>query len=68
MNIFILVISIWGYTGTEWEYIGNQAVYQKPMTRVECKSVINNWKKFEDNEFYRISLDCISAKESGLLL
>ena len=31
---FILVISMWGQTATgNWEYIGNQYVYNIPMTQ-----------------------------------
>ena len=39
MNIlYVLIISLWGYTGTEWVYVGNQIVYQEPMTK-EQKTV-----------------------------
>tara|TARA_R110002020_G_scaffold50195_4_gene142073 strand:- start:288 stop:515 length:228 start_codon:yes stop_codon:yes gene_type:complete len=61
MEMYILVISLWGFNGTEWEYVGNQAVYQQPMYEDGCEEMIEDFTKYESNEFYRISLDCKSA-------
>ena len=44
MNIlYVLIISLWGYTGTEWVYVGNQIVYQEPMTKEQCEVMADNW-------------------------
>jgi len=42
MKEFMLVISMWGNTGTEWEYIGNQMVLQQPMTEAQCEYMIQD--------------------------
>ena len=60
----IFVITMWGKTASgEWAYIGNQYVHQEPMTLAECTEFIapENWKLFEDNEYYRIELACYHA-------
>ena len=30
-----MIMSLWGYDGTEWVYVGNQYVNQEPMTKEE---------------------------------
>lgn len=63
-DVVILVITMWGKTASgEWAYIGNQYVQQQPMTLTECSEFIapENWKKFEDNEYYKIQLSCYYA-------
>ena len=51
-------MSLWGYDGTEWIYVGNQYVNKEPMTKEECLQKINNWVKYENNEYYRLSIEC----------
>ena len=58
MKTFLLIMSLWGYDGTEWVYVGNQYVNQEPMTKEECLQEANNWVKYEDNEYYRLSIEC----------
>ena len=58
MKTFLLIMSLWGYDGTEWVYVGNQYVNQEPMTKEECLQKINNWVKYENNEYYRLSIEC----------
>ena len=63
-DMVIFVITLWGKTATgEWTYIGNQYVHQEPMTLTECSEFIapENWLKFEDNEYYKIQLNCYYA-------
>ena len=63
---FILVISMWGQTATgNWEYIGNQYVYNIPMTQNECKEKISgkNWSTHLHNGYYRIQFDCMHINE-----
>tara|TARA_R100001015_G_C4634562_1_gene201299 strand:- start:3593 stop:3805 length:213 start_codon:yes stop_codon:yes gene_type:complete len=63
MNLFVLVISLWGFTGTEWQYVGNQIVYQEPMSKEQCEEMTKHFAKYEYNEFYRMSLQCVSADD-----
>ena len=39
-------------------FVGNQIVYQEPMTKQECEVMADNWSKYELNEFYRMSIEC----------
>ena len=57
-SLYVLIISLWGFTGAEWVYVGNQIVYQEPMTKQECEVMADNWSKYELNEFYRMSIEC----------
>jgi hypothetical protein len=59
VTLFVLVISLWGYTGTDWVYVGNQMVLNHPITKEECEVIKDNWTKHEINEFYRFSIECI---------
>ena len=57
--LYVLVISLWGLTAQgEWVYVGNQIVYQEPMTKEQCEVMADNWSKYELNEFYRMSIEC----------
>ena len=56
--LYVLIISLWGYTGAEWVYVGNQIVYQEPMQKEECEKMADSWSRYELNEFYRISIEC----------
>ncbi len=58
IKLFVLIVSLWGYDGTEWVYTGNQMVYQVPMEIEDCEIRKKNWIKFEENEYYRMSLEC----------
>ena len=51
-SLYVLIISLWGFTGAEWVYVGNQIVYQEPMTKQECEVMADNWSKYELNEFW----------------
>ena len=57
---YVLVISMWGYTGAEWHYIGNQIVLQQPMTFEQCEYLINEnmWQAFYNNEHYKLMAHC----------
>jgi len=62
-KVFILVISLWGYNGTEWVYVGNQMALQQPMAKEECLDLAANWSKHELNTYFRFSIECIEQKE-----
>ena len=57
---FVLVITMWGNTGQEWQYIGNQIVLQQPMTEEQCEYLIdeNMWKAFYSNQYYKLMAHC----------
>ena len=57
---YLLVFSLWGNTGTDWVYIGNQYVFNTPMPLEKCELMaeLDNWSWHEDNDFYTIQLDC----------
>lgn len=61
MKIYLLLISVWGYNGTQWEYTGNQYVMKEYFTFEECQKLINedNWKRHENNLFYTMQFDCV---------
>lgn len=65
MREFILVISMWGFNGMEWEYIGNQYVNQNMMTKSQCEALIadGQWESFRTNEFYDIQFDCFKQSQ-----
>lgn len=57
---FVLVISMWGNNGTEWQYIGNQIVLQQPMTEDQCEYLISEdmWTAHYNNINYRLMAHC----------
>ena len=66
-KIFVLVISMWGNTGENWEYIGNQMVLNQDMTEAQCEYMAadEQWKKFYDNEYYGMKLECFPKDCQG---
>tara|TARA_Y100001951_G_C11255935_1_gene249406 strand:- start:433 stop:651 length:219 start_codon:yes stop_codon:yes gene_type:complete len=57
---YVLVISMWGNTGQDWQYIGNQIVLQQPMTLDQCEYLIDEtmWQAFYNNEYYKLMAHC----------
>lgn len=49
---------MWGYTGTEWQYIGNQIVIDNNFTEEECKKIVESTDPHYENEYYRLSVEC----------
>ena len=39
MKEFVLVISMWGNTGEEWVYTGNQYIMQELFTEQQCQII-----------------------------
>ncbi|MBL97896.1 MAG: hypothetical protein CMF52_08775 [Legionellales bacterium] len=66
-KMFILVISMWGNTGTEWEYIGNQMSLQIPMTLEQCSRMADEstWATTYNNEYYIMLPQCYPADCAG---
>ena len=59
-KVFVLIISMWGNNGTEWEYIGNQMVLNQDMTKAQCEYMMDDeqWTRFNSSEYYNMQLDC----------
>jgi len=57
-KLFVLVISIWGFDGNEWKYVGNQIVLNYPMQKEQCLAMAKDWSSHEQNEYYRFSIEC----------
>ena len=64
---YILVITMWGHTGVEWQYIGNQIALQQEMTEEQCLYLIaeDMWKATYENEFYQVRAHCFPVNCSG---
>ena len=65
MKTFVVVISMWGNTGKEWVYTGNQYVMQELFTYEQCQQIVksSNWKKHETNEYYGLQFDCFNKDD-----
>ena len=59
MDIFLLVVSMWGFTGEEWVYVGNQIVLNMEMSEGACEDLAKSWSWWQGNEFYRFSVECV---------
>ena len=68
MKEFLLVLSMWGNTGTEWVYMGNQYVNNNLMTMEQCEFLISEdqWTKWTENEYYKIQFDCFHKETNGM--
>ena len=67
MKEFMLVISMWGHTGEEWQYIGNQVVLDQVMTKAQCEYMVegDRWKAFYNNEYYKMVIQCYPKECQG---
>ena len=59
-KVFVLVISMWGFDGSQWQSIGSQMVLNHEMSEQQCKKLASDesWSKHFDNEYYMMQLDC----------
>lgn len=59
-----MVISMWGFDGNDWQYIGNQIALQQPMTQAQCEYLIDEdmWQVTYKNHFYRMMAHCFPAE------
>ena len=60
MEVFLLVISMWGNDGKNWVFIGNQYVNNNLMTQEQCEAIASDssWSKHRENQYYYIQFDC----------
>jgi len=51
---------MWGNTGEEWVYTGNQYIMQKLFTEQQCQIIVKNanWEKYEENKYLGLQFDC----------
>ena len=63
-TFFIMVISMWGFDGNDWQYIGNQIALQQPMTQAQCEYLIDEdvWQVTYENHYYRLMAHCFPAE------
>ena len=63
MKVFLLVVSVWGFTAEEeWVYVGNNVVLDVLMSQEECDAMAKNWVWRERNENYKLVTSCELAK------
>jgi len=59
-KVFLIVVSLWGFNGTEWVYTGNQMVLQNKFFELEnCKNFGKQFMKFEMNKYFTFKVQCI---------
>ena len=66
MKEFVMILSMWGQNVTgSWDYIGNQYIYNTPMTQEvgEKKISRKNWSIVQNNGYYRIQFDCMHVSK-----
>jgi len=58
---YVLAITMWGFTGVDWQFIGNEIVLQQSMTEAQCEYLISEemWKANYQNEYYRLMAHCL---------
>ena len=59
-KVFVLVVSLWGFTGDSWVFTGNQLVLQdKFLDKEACQTMGRNFMKFEMNKYFTFKVQCI---------
>ena len=59
-KVFLLVVSLWGFNGSDWVYTGNQMVLQDKFETLEsCEDFGRSFMKFEMNKYFTFKVQCI---------
>ena len=59
-KVFVLVVSLWGFTGDPWVFTGNQLVLQdKFLDKESCQTMGRSFMKFEMNKYFTFKVQCI---------
>ena len=59
-KVFLLVVSLWGFTGNSWVYTGNQMVLQEKFYDLKvCQEMGRKFMKFELNKYFTFRVQCI---------
>jgi len=67
MKEFVLVISMWGNNGYDWEYIGNQYIMKEMFTEPQCQLLADTelWEVSATNPYYRLQFDCFHKDDKN---
>ena len=65
MKEFALVISMWGHTGVEWEFIGNQSILTETLSQEYCQFLSHEEMRHHENQdkYYKILIKCYPTEE-----
>tara|TARA_Y100001951_G_scaffold48957_1_gene38590 strand:+ start:559 stop:765 length:207 start_codon:yes stop_codon:yes gene_type:complete len=59
-KVFLLVVSLWGFNGSDWVYTGNQMVLQDKFNELKaCEDFGRSFMKFEMNKYFTFKVQCI---------
>ena len=59
MKEFALVISLWGHTGLEWEFIANQSILKESLSQEHCEfSSHEELQDQENKKYYEVLIHC----------
>ena len=61
---YVLAITMWGFTGAEWQFIGNEIILQQALTEAQCQHLISEgmWEANYQNQYYRLMAHCLPQK------
>jgi hypothetical protein len=64
---FALVISMWGHTGVEWEFVGNQYILRETLSQEQCEFLSHEemWNHENQNKYYKILIQCCPTDCAG---
>ena len=67
MKEFALVISMWGHTGVEWEFVGNQSIFRHTFNQEQCEFFAHEemWSHESNNEYYKVLIQCYPTDCAG---
>jgi hypothetical protein len=65
LKTYILVITMWGHNGDEWEYIGNQSRLLQHMTEDQCIFLADMWDESYENKYYKLEYHCFPSDCAG---
>ena len=60
MKEFALVISMWGHTGAEWQFIDNQSILTEALSQEYCQFLSHEEMRHRE---YMIHIKCYPTEE-----
>ena len=65
MKEFALVISMWGHTGVEWQFIENQSILTERLSQEYCQFLSHEEMRHHENQdkYYKILIKCYTTEE-----
>ena len=66
MKEFALVISMWGHTGVEWEFIDNQSILTETLSQEYCQFLSHEEMRHHDNQdkYFKELIKCYPIEET----